>query len=95
MPLPTRGAGFLEKTALLVRPLLDDPLFDSRTHLGAQETLAPTLQQRMGQANTSGRAAFVGEKVEEVHPVAGGRAGRPRHHPHTPARPTAGERHYA
>jgi len=60
--------GYLEKIAFLVRPVLDDALFDSRTHLGGQ-SLAPTLQQRMQAANSQGRVAMLSQQVDEVKEI--------------------------
>mmetsp|Transcript_10065 Transcript_10065/g.26078 ORF Transcript_10065/g.26078 Transcript_10065/m.26078 type:complete len:229 (-) Transcript_10065:77-763(-) len=61
--------GFVEKIALLVRPLVDDPLVDTRTHLALQANFGATLEQRLDQSNAVGKLALVTEKVDEVKEI--------------------------
>jgi len=47
-------------------PLRFSPAWLHGGTLAAQETFAPTLLQRMEQANSGGRLAMVSSKVDEV-----------------------------
>lgn len=58
--------GFLEKLCFLTEPLRDTPLWQSGKTLAAQDSFAPTLLQRMEQANSQGSLAMVSDQVNEV-----------------------------
>jgi len=61
-----QAKGFLEKVILLSEPLRLDPVWRSGGTLAAQESFAPTLLQRMEQANSGGKVAMVSAQVNEV-----------------------------
>ena len=61
--------GFLEKLLFLTEPLRDTPQWQSGGTLAAQDSFAPTLMQRMEQANSMGKTAMVSQKVDEVKAI--------------------------
>lgn len=59
--------GFLEKIAFMTDPLREtDPVWIRGGTLAAQDSFAPTLLQRMEQANSMGRTAMISSQVNEV-----------------------------
>lgn len=58
--------GFLEKLAFLTEPLRETPQWQAGGTLAAQDSFAPTLMQRMQQANSMGKTAMVSRQVDEV-----------------------------
>ena len=67
---PEREAkGFLEKIILLSEPLRETPQWRSGPTLAAQDTFAPTLLQRMEQANSVGKLALVQRKEQVQTPT--------------------------
>lgn len=64
-----QAKGFLEKLIFLTEPLRETPAWRTGSTLAAQETFAPTLLQRMEQANSMGKVAMVSAKVDEVKNV--------------------------
>lgn len=61
-----QAKGFLEKIVLLSEPLRDEPVWQHGGTLAAQDSFAPTLLQRMEQANSGGKVAMVSAQVDEV-----------------------------
>jgi len=61
-----QAKGFLEKIVLLSEPLRSEPAWRSGGTLAAQDSFAPTLLQRMEQANSTGKIAMVSDQVNEV-----------------------------
>eukprot|EP00316_Scyphosphaera_apsteinii_P013779 CAMPEP_0119317812 /NCGR_PEP_ID=MMETSP1333-20130426/44443_1 /TAXON_ID=418940 /ORGANISM="Scyphosphaera apsteinii, Strain RCC1455" /LENGTH=222 /DNA_ID=CAMNT_0007323865 /DNA_START=24 /DNA_END=692 /DNA_ORIENTATION=+ len=61
-----QAKGFLEKLALMTEPLRATPQWLTGGTLAAQDSFAPTLLQRMQQANMQGKTAMVSSKVDEV-----------------------------
>jgi len=61
-----QAKGFLEKIILLSEPLRTERVWRSGGTLAAQDSFAPTLLQRMEQANSGGKVAMVSEQVNEV-----------------------------
>lgn len=61
-----QAKGFLEKLLLMTEPLRESPLWRQGTNLAAQASFAPTMLQRMEQANSSGKLALVSQQVDEV-----------------------------
>eukprot|EP00964_Phaeocystis_antarctica_P075073 scaffold46291_cov67-Phaeocystis_antarctica.AAC.2 len=65
----TLAKGFLEKITLLTEPLRRTPEWRTGRVLCAQASFAPVLQQRLEQANATGRTAMVSQQVDEVKSV--------------------------
>ncbi len=61
--------GFLEKLIMLTEPLREGRAWQIGGTLAAQDSFAPTLQQRMEQANSQGKTAMVSAKVDEVKSI--------------------------
>jgi len=61
-----QAKGFCEKMAFLTEPLRNNPQWTHGGTLACQESFAPTLMQRMEQANSAGKTAMVSSKVDEV-----------------------------
>jgi len=61
-----QAKGFLEKIILLSEPLRSEPAWRKGSTLAAQDSFAPTLLQRMEQANSTGKVAMVSDQVNEV-----------------------------
>lgn len=61
--------GFLEKLALMTDPLRETHDWLHGPALVAQDTFAPTLLQRMEQANSTGKTALISAKVNEVREI--------------------------
>ncbi|KAL1526912.1 hypothetical protein AB1Y20_015603 [Prymnesium parvum] len=61
-----QAKGFLEKIILLTEPLRETPAWQNGPTLVAQDSFAPTLLQRMQQANSGGKLAMVSKQVGEV-----------------------------
>jgi len=61
-----QAKGFLEKIVMLSEPLRESPMWQSGPTLAAQDSFAPTLLQRMQQANSDGKLAMVSKQVGEV-----------------------------
>ena len=61
--------GFLEKLALMSEPVRSTTEWENGQTLAAQNSFAPTLLQRMEQANSSGKTALVSQKVSEVRAI--------------------------
>ncbi|KAG8468031.1 hypothetical protein KFE25_007083 [Diacronema lutheri] len=67
---PTLQAkAFVEKVALMFRPLVDDPALQLTTKLSAQALFAPALEQLLARANAQGKLAVVSRRVEEVKEI--------------------------
>ena len=64
-----QARGYLEKLAFLTEPLRGTRQWTQGGTLACQDTFAPTLLQRMEQANSAGRAAMVSSKVDEVKAI--------------------------
>mmetsp|Transcript_20411 Transcript_20411/g.51946 ORF Transcript_20411/g.51946 Transcript_20411/m.51946 type:complete len:251 (+) Transcript_20411:112-864(+) len=64
-----QAKGFLEKIILLSEPLRMEPAWRTGGMLAAQDSFAPTLLQRMEQANSGGKIAMVSQQVNEVKEV--------------------------
>ena len=58
--------GFIEKLCFLTEPLREDPQWLQGGQLAVQNSFAPTLLQRMEQANSNGKLAMVSAQVSEV-----------------------------
>jgi hypothetical protein len=50
----------------MTEPLRESPLWRQGTNLAAQASFAPTMLQRMEQANSSGKLALVSQQVTEA-----------------------------
>lgn len=61
-----QAKGFLEKIVFLTEPLRETALWENGNTLAAQDSFAPTLLQRMEQANSTGKLAMVSKQVGEV-----------------------------
>jgi len=64
-----QAKGFLEKLIFLTEPLRESPVWRTGSTLAAQDSFAPTLLQRMEQANSDGKLAMVSKQVGEVKEV--------------------------
>ena len=65
----TLAKGFLEKITMLTEPLRQTPEWRTGRLLCAQTSFSPVLQQRLEQANSTGRTAMVSQQVDEVKSV--------------------------
>ncbi|KAJ1636824.1 synaptobrevin-domain-containing protein [Pavlovales sp. CCMP2436] len=61
--------GFLEKAAMMFRPMVDEESLALTAHLSAQVIFAATLKQRMHQAKSMGALALVSARVDEVKEI--------------------------
>jgi len=61
-----QAKGFLEKLAFLTEPLRETRQWLEGGTLVAQDSFAPTLLQRMEQANSLGKTAMISSQVNEV-----------------------------
>lgn len=64
-----QAKGFCEKMAFMTDPLRSNPQWVRGGTLACQESFAPTLMQRMEQANSAGKTAMVSSKVDEVKAI--------------------------
>ena len=64
-----QAKGFVEKITLLSEPLRTEPAWRTGGTLAAQDSFAPTLLQRMEQANSCGKVALVSDAVNEVQSI--------------------------
>jgi hypothetical protein len=64
-----QAKGFLEKLIFLSEPLRESPLWRRGGQLVAQDSFAPTMLQRMEQANSTGKLAMISQQVDEVKSV--------------------------
>lgn len=61
-----QAKGFLEKLLFLTEPLRESPLWRQGGNLAAHASFAPTMLQRMEQANSTGKLALVTQQMDEV-----------------------------
>jgi len=64
-----QARGFLEKLAFMTEPNRSTALWQTGGTLAAQDQFAPTLLQRMEQANSMGKTAMISAKVDEVKAI--------------------------
>ena len=64
-----QAKGFLEKLIFLTEPLRESDAWRKGGQLAAQVSFAPTMLQRMQQANSTGKLAMVSQQVDEVKAV--------------------------
>jgi len=64
-----QARGFLEKLAFMTEPNRSTTLWQTGGTLAAQDQFAPTLLQRMEQANSMGKTAMISAKVDEVKAI--------------------------